>query len=214
MLSVRKPKPEVKRPNYAPTFAEVIKILNHISPYSRRFFLALWSTGARFSEVERANVGDVDLETKTIRFRRKGGRYQVLGLNQVAVEAIREELESCGFPEASAPLFTNRLKRRIGKIHEALERACRKAGVPYITHHSLRHSFARQLRKQRYSLQEIGKLLGHKAGSSMTIMYADMADDEIVDSGKAYLLLLKMCKKVKSRQFSTSDGLLAGKRQV
>ena len=143
MLSVRKPKPEVKRPNYAPTFAEVIKILNHISPYSRRFFLALWSTGARFSEVERANVGDVDLETKTIRFRRKGGRYQVLGLNQVAVEAIREELESRGFPEASAPLFTNRLKRRIGKIHEALERACRKAGVPYITHHSLRHSFAR-----------------------------------------------------------------------
>ena len=59
----------------------------------------------------------------------------------------------------------------------------------------VRHSFARQLRKQRYSLQEIGKLLGHKAGSSMTIMYADMADDEVVDSGKAYLLLLKMCKK-------------------
>src|SRR5213593_1336325 len=67
-------------------------------------------TGARFSEVERANVGDVDLETKTIRFRRKGGRDQVVGLNQVAVEAIREELESRGLPEASAPLFTNRLK--------------------------------------------------------------------------------------------------------
>ena len=31
------------------------------------------------------------------------------------------------------------------------------------------------------STQSIGKLLGHKAGSSMTVMYADFADDEAVD---------------------------------
>lgn len=56
--------------------------------------------------------------------------------------------------------------------------------MAYITHHSLRHSYARYLRKQGYSTQSIGKLLGHKAGSSMTVMYADFADDEVVDLGQ------------------------------
>jgi len=59
----------------------------------------------------------------------------------------------------------------------------------------VRHSFARQLRKQRYSLQEIGKLLGHKAGSSMTIMFADMADDEVVELGQGVPLALENVQK-------------------
>jgi len=56
--------------------------------------------------------------------------------------------------------------------------------VPYVSHHGLRHSFARTLRRQTYSLQEIGRLLGQAHGSSMTIMYADMADDEVIETGQ------------------------------
>jgi len=44
-------------------------------------------------------------------------------------------------------------------------------------------------------LQEIGKLLGHKAGSSMTIMYADMADDEVVELGQGVPLALENVQK-------------------
>jgi len=184
VLAVDKPAIRLVRPNYAPTVHEVIKILNQISPYARRFFLCLWATGARFSEIQRANVGDVDLEARTIRLRRKGGRIQIVGLNSLAYEVIMQELAIRPTPQPSDPLFINRLKKRVGKIHEALEHACRNAGVPYVSHHGLRHSFARTLRRQKYSLQEIGKLLGHAHGSSMTIMYADMADDEVIETGQ------------------------------
>ena len=184
VLSVDKPQIKVVRPNYAPTIHEVIKIRNQICRFARRIFVALWATGARFSELRRANVGDVDLEARTIRFVRKGGRIQTVGLNQIAVDVICEELQARGWPEASEPLFINRQKKRMGKIHEVLAHACEKAGVPYVTHHGLRHAFARTLRKRGYSMQQIGKLLGHQAGSSMTVMYADMADDEVVELGR------------------------------
>ena len=115
-------------------------------------------------------MGDVDLEARTIRLRRKGGRIQIVGLNSLAYEVIMQELAIRPTPQPSDPLFINRLKKRVGKIHEALEHACRNAGVPYVSHHGLRHSFARTLRRQKYSLQEIGKLLGHAHGSSMTII--------------------------------------------
>lgn len=186
VLAVRKKlKIRLVRPNYAPTIQEVIKILNRISPYSRRFFLCLWATGARFSEIRRANVGDVDLEERTIRLVRKGGRIQIVGLNKIAFEVIEQELLRRGNPPSSEPLFTNRLGKRTGKIHHALADACKRAGVPYITHHSLRHSFARTLRRSGYSIQQIGKLLGHESGSSMTVMYADMSDDEVIETAQA-----------------------------
>jgi len=186
VLAVRKKlKIKLVRPNYAPTIQEVIKILNRISPYSRRFFLCLWSTGARFSEIRRANVGDVDLEEKTIRLVRKGGRIQIVGLNKIALETIQEELSRRGNPSPTEPLFLNRCGKRTGKILHALADACERAGVHYITHHSLRHSFARTLRKSGYSIQQIGKLLGHESGSSMTVMYADMSDDEVIETAQA-----------------------------
>ena len=186
VLAVRKKlKIKLVRPNYAPTIQEVIKILNRISPYSRRFFLFLWSTGARFSEIRRANVGDVDLGERTIRLVRKGGRVQIVGLNRIALETIQEELSRRGNPPATEPLLVNRWGKRTRKIHHALADACKKAGVPYITHHSLRHSFARTLRRSGYSIQQIGKLLGHESGSSMTVMYADMSDDEVIETAQA-----------------------------
>jgi integrase len=198
VLAVRKKlKIKLVRPNYAPTIQEVIKILNRISPYSRRFFLCLWSTGARFSEIRRANVGDVNFEEKTIRLVRKGGRTQTVGLNKIALEVIQEELTRRGNPPSSEPLFTNRQGKRMGKIHHALAPACEKAGVPYITHHSLRHSFARTLRRSGYSMQQIGKLLGHESGSSMTVMYADMSDDEVIETAQAvtFAQIEKVIKK-------------------
>ncbi len=198
VLSVRKKlKIKLVRPNYAPTIQEVIKILNQISRYSRRFFLCLWATGARFSEIRRANVGDVDVAEKTIRLVRKGGKVQTVGLNTVALETIKEEILHRGFPPASEPLFINRVGERTGKIHHALADACAKAGVPYVTHHSLRHSFARTLRKSGYTMQEIGKLLGHESGSSMTVMYADMWDDEVIETaqGVTFDQIEKVIKK-------------------
>jgi hypothetical protein len=33
-------------------------------------------------------------------------------------------------------------------------------------------------------MQEIGKLLGHQSGSSMTAVYADMWDDEVIETAQ------------------------------
>jgi site-specific recombinase XerC len=116
------------RPNYAPTIQEVIKILSRISHYSRRFFLCLWARGARYSEITGRTSATLDLEEKTIRLIRNGGEVQTVGLNNVALAAIQDELARRGNPVASEPLFTNRLGKRIGKIHHAL--AVTKAEVP------------------------------------------------------------------------------------
>ena len=75
-------------------------------------------------------------------------------------------------------------KLRRGKHGTCLERETSAQVDPIVTHHGLHHAFARTLRKRGYSMQQIGKLFRHQAGSSVTVMYADMADDEVVELGR------------------------------
>jgi hypothetical protein len=40
------------------------------------------------------------------------------------------------------------------------------------------------IQRSGYSVQQIGKLLGYESGSSMTVMYADLSDDEVIETAQ------------------------------
>jgi integrase len=69
--------------------------------------------------------------------------------------------------------------------------------VRYVTHHGLRHSYARYLRKSGHMFETISKLLGHKNTYVTQTIYVDFRDDEVIEMAKNISLepLEKVLKK-------------------
>src|SRR5262249_20131403 len=106
-------------------------------------------TGCRLLELQNTNVGDVDWE-RGLRINRKGrSEPEYIPLeNPILCAVLAEEIQKRGNPAPSEPLFLNRYGKRFKKIRHSLATACKAAGVPYTTHHGLRHAFANILRKK------------------------------------------------------------------
>jgi integrase len=64
------------------------------------------------------------------------------------------------FDSMGRPLFLNKDGRGCRSMSEALTTACRKAGVPRITHHSLRHAYATLARGKGRKIEDLSKVLG------------------------------------------------------
>ena len=114
----------------------------------------------------------------------KGGKAQYIPLNPEALACIKEEVkfrtETFGKkPAADEPLFTNRYGRRYRKIRGSLKTACRKAEVPYVTHHSLRHFFANMLKEQTLDIGEISRFLGHANPTVTQNIYLHWRDEAL-----------------------------------
>jgi site-specific recombinase XerD len=127
VLAVKKPKLKLVRPNYTPTPAQIILILNAINPKVRRFFLAYCSSGCRKSELIRCNVGDADLENRLLRVIGKGNKECFIPMNDILFEQVKAELELRHGARPDEPLFINKEGRRFRTLRMSLERACKKA---------------------------------------------------------------------------------------
>jgi integrase len=166
------------------TLSEVSLIFEKLHKWARRFFLALCTTGCRLGEIQKANIGDVDFDSGTLRVIRKGEKSQDVPLNLGALACIEEEVkfrtEKFGNkPAADEPLFTNRYGRRYKKIRGSLKAACANAEVPYVTHHWLRHFFANALKEQKLDIGEISRFLGHANPTVTQNIYLHWRDEAL-----------------------------------
>jgi len=160
-------KRDLVRPNYTPSEDEINKVLKHLHKSVVTFFLALCNTGARVNELRTANVADFDQDLGTIRIIRKGGREDVLVLNDLVKNRIMDDLclrMSRGQTrrlQPDSPLFMNRYGTRLLSIKRAIKFACERAEVHHLTHHSLRHGYATILYEQGYEIPVVANLLGN-----------------------------------------------------
>lgn len=90
---------------------------------------------------------------------------------------LRQVLEA--LPRTEGYVFEMNGKPVLYKTaYDWLKRYCEKAGVPSVTMHQLRHSFASQLVARSAPLLSVRQLMGH-ADIKMTMRYAHLGPNEL-----------------------------------
>ena len=131
--------------------------------------------GLRSIEVARLELDDVDWRAGEILVRGKARRQGRLPLPTDVGEAMVAYLSPREGVEGDRHLFlTCRAPRgpiRADLVGDVVERACRRAGLPTVGPHRLRHALAAELLRRGASLVAIGQVLRHQ-DLATTALYA------------------------------------------
>jgi integrase/recombinase XerC len=170
---------------------------DHTTPAGRRDRAVLelfYASGLRLSELVDLDLEDVNLSSRVVRVRGKGGKERLVPFNRSAAEAMRAMIQdgasrlSPSGPRASGPeapsrararrhaLFLNvRGGRLTGRsVDRIVRRYVRQAAIAQgISPHALRHTFATHLLQAGADLRAIQELLGH-ANLSTTQRYTHL----------------------------------------
>ena len=122
--------------------------------------LVIDECGPRVSELETAEVGDVDEHHRAIRVRwtfEKNERYRHLELPDDLFDALVATLPPREDRELEAPLFPGLTDAR---LRMAISRACKATGTPHFSPHGLRRRRGSLHYKRTGSLPQVAELLG------------------------------------------------------
>lgn len=116
--------------------------------------------GTRRGELMHTRVPDVDLDGRQVLLRNtKNGKERVVIVNDLALQVF----EAMGIRERKRRGDRRELFPGIEPAQLSMKfiRACRAAGVEGVSFHTLRHTFASQLKMAGADLDDIRRLLGH-----------------------------------------------------
>ena len=139
-----------------------------------------YASGLRLAELVDLDLEDVNLSSRIVRVRGKGGKERLVPFNRPAAEAMRAMMQdralSPGRAGRRAALFLNlrggRLTTR--SVDRIVRRYVRQAAIARgISPHALRHTFATHLLQAGADLRAIQELLGH-ANLSTTQRYTHL----------------------------------------
>jgi integrase len=131
--------------------------------------------GLRAGEVAALRLGDVDWRAGEVLVRGKGSRQERLPLPGDVGEALAGWLAR-GRPRSRSVFVFTRLRAphgglSAGAVSQIVRRACRRAGLPMVGAHRLRHTAATEMLRAGGSLTEVGQVLRHR-GRDVTSIYA------------------------------------------
>ena len=173
-------KGEVRRERFL-TATEVARLFDALdrsrSPQLPTVARMLLYTGARKREILDARWENVDFDRCILTVpRAKSGRTRHIPLSQAAMDIINAQPRRPGNPW----IFPNpKTGRPIISMHAGWDAARRRAGLPDVRMHDLRHSFASFLVNAGHSLYEVQALLGHQS-PKMTMRYAHLAPETLL----------------------------------
>lgn len=131
--------------------------------------------GLRSIEVARLELPDVDWRAGEFLVRGKGHRRDRLPLPTEVGEALVAYLSVGRNPQGARHLFLTCLAPRgpirADLVGDVVERACKRAGLPTVGPHRLRHALAGELLRQGAGLVAIGQVLRHQ-DLATTALYA------------------------------------------
>lgn len=147
----------------------------------------VYATGARISEAIGLDIDDLDLErsAESVLLRGKGRKERVVPLGGFAVEAldaylVRGRAPLAGAGRGTAAVFLNSRGGRLSRqsAWAILRAAAERAGVPDVSPHTLRHSFATHLLTGGADIRVVQELLGH-ASVTTTQLYTMVTQDTL-----------------------------------
>ncbi|MGH7229900.1 MAG: tyrosine recombinase XerC [Nitrospiraceae bacterium] len=155
----------------------------------RAILETLYSTGARVSELVGIDRDDINLIDGVVRLRGKGRKERIVPVGTVAMEAIKEYLESVDRESSASRVSADTAghvfcNRRGGRL---TSRSVERIVAAYssqltggrISPHALRHSFATHLLDEGADLRAIQEMLGH-ATIDTTQKYTHLAMDQLL----------------------------------
>lgn len=147
-------------------------------PIGRRDFAVMTlmlRLGLRAVEISRLALGDIDWRAGVLDVRGKGGRVDRLPLPGDVGEAVVDYLV-CGRPvTACRAVFVGAKTPTAAMSRNAVvlvsRTASRRAGIPVVGGHRLRHTAATEMLREGASLREVGQVLRHN-DDTLTAVYA------------------------------------------
>ncbi len=136
----------------------------------------LYGAGARISEAVGLDVDDVDLDAGSVRLHGKGSKERVVPVGRWACEAVgaylvraRPALATSG--RGTPALLLGQRGARLSRqsAWRALTQAAARAGLPDVSPHTLRHSFATHLLDGGADVRVVQELLGHASVTTTQI---------------------------------------------
>ncbi|MCM8744940.1 tyrosine-type recombinase/integrase [Thermomicrobium sp. CFH 73360] len=155
----------------------------------RAMLVTLATTGLRVSELTALDLSDVDLNHGQLIVRRPNGRERRVPLVRDAIEALRDYLEYgrpvFGPTKFEQALFLNHRGTRLTRqgFWLILKGYADAVGLPEVTPHTLRHSFAVQALANGWELRDVQRILGHVSPAT-TLVYRRLVERVLQSDGR------------------------------
>jgi integrase len=144
------------------------KLLAELDPTWQRFVRFLLCTGLRLDEVLSADLKKLDFEKHEIAVLGKGRQWRIVPLQPVAVAIAQAQLADGGWwrqPRTS--------------VRDILASAARRAGIPRISPHCLRHSFGSRWIIDGGNISVLAKILGHSSVTTTERNYIHLLREDL-----------------------------------
>jgi integrase/recombinase XerD len=157
----------------------------------RALLEVLYACGARVSEAVGLRTDDLEPKLRVLRLHGKGDKMRVVPVGARAREAVDRWLTD-GRPRVARgdrepALFLSKSGRPLGRgdAWRRVQAAALAAGLPKVTPHTLRHSFATHLLAGGADLRAVQEMLGH-ASISTTEIYTHLDGEEVHSLHRLY----------------------------
>lgn len=143
----------------------------------------LYASGARVSELVGLDDDALDLSARSARLFGKGSRERMVPLGEPVRAALARWLTDGRPALTAAPttvVFCDAAGRRLDprSVRRVVERCAAAAGLPKVTPHTLRHSYATHLLEGGADLRSVQELLGH-AALATTQIYTHVSREQL-----------------------------------
>lgn len=169
------------------TGPEIHRLIEHAPDWFRPLIQAALLTGARWSEIHRVRVRDVDLMSGVLTFPdTKSGRPRFVHLSDEGIQLFRG---LCTGRRTDELVFLNQHDRELGTSHQIrpMRETCEAAGVEPAGFHILRHTYGSRLAMAGVPMAVIAEALGHADERITRKHYAHLCPSYVRDAVRAGL---------------------------
>lgn len=155
--------------------------------------ILLLCSGARLNEALKSKVGSFDLNSRVWRIEAvasKSKRVRSVPLNDMAVELVAGIIERDGLGPDDYLFVSAKTGNHLGHVHKVWDRLRKKAGLPHLRLHDLRHQYASFLVNSGRTLYEVQKILGHSS-HSVTERYAHLSSKSLMDAANSASVMIR-----------------------
>jgi integrase len=169
------------------TGPEIHRLIEHAPDWFRPLIQAALLTGARWSEIHRVRVRDVDLMSGVLTFPdTKSGRPRFVHLSDEGIQLFRG---LCMGKRTDELVLLNQHDRELGTSHQIrpMRETCEAGGVEPAGFHILRHTYGSRLAMAGVPMAVIAEALGHADERITRKHYAHLCPSYVRDAVRAGL---------------------------
>jgi integrase len=155
------------------------------NPQLQVFVTTALNTGMRLGELTALEWQDVDFKRGMIRVDNKEDHHtknyepRTIPMNDRLIEVLSKHPRRLDSPY----VFARKGGEKFRRMRRSFENSVKRAGIPHVRFHDLRHTFASHLVMGGVDIRTIQELLGHK-DIRVTMRYAHLAPDHMRNAVK------------------------------